>query len=1002
MIAKKVRQYRQVSKRASPRWLAVVALLIAVSGYSLWAVRYDHNKQSVTKAAGCTVSSTLVNSCRPWLAVAPGKYTERPANFKDQLLYHEERIGRTVDAAKDYRTAGQVLTSDDIFVATRANTYLMLNWKPATSWAAADGSNDSVNADIDRMADSIKSIAPKKIFLTIWHEPENDISTGISCTTPKGSSGSPTDFVKMYQNVHNRLQSRGATNVVYVLNYINYPTWDCVIDDMYPGDDYVDWILFNAYGGVDGRTFAQNISGFYSLLTTHSNVSTSHDYLSKPWGIAEWSARNTTETQGVTYFNQAKSTVESNQFSNLKLYLTFDDVGPEGNENRVAYAKGSVYSQAKADAYRDYARSAAFLDGATSPPPGDTVPPTVSVSSPGSGSTVAGTITVSANASDNVGVTEVKLWVDGTILKDDKNGSDGWNVSWATNTVSNGSHTIKVVAFDSAGNSATATSAVVVNNAGAPVISSFSASPTPIAVGATSTLTWSTTNANTCSVTPGGPINTTAVSWQTGALSATTTFSLSCTGAGGTVSKSVTVSIVPPPLIVYFQSSPSTITVGNSASLVWNVSYTTGCSITPGGPINTNSTSWQTLTQPFAGTITYTLTCKNAVGQTTSTTTKLTVNPAATAPTNVVLSANPTSITPNQSLMLSWVSVGSSSCTLNPGNYTASGSTSSTTITNLTTTTTYSVTCSNNAGSTTSNSVKITVSSAPVVQPPLITSLTATPEAVGTGGTSVIEWSTSNVIVDGCSLAPSPLSGTSSNGEWTTPPLIASTSYTLTCKNSANTAVSKSVSVLVNGQAAPTAPAPTAPEDITSGGGNAYSTDKSIKSVAGTDVVNVQVSGHATQGDLVTLDPASVADDATVKSIVKVEFYSGNKLIQTVSEDPYALNTDLLQPGAHTITQRTYFKDGSVSEKSQLVTITAKKTAVSLHGLSSWIIAAVAVILLVAVGAVAFGLPWYIRRYRSSRRAIDGNYGDSDIIDIVRPTQSESPSKRTKPHKDNR
>src|SRR5450755_261617 len=47
------------------------------------------------------------------------------------------------------------------------------------------------------------------------------------------------------------------------------------------------------------------------------------------------------------------------------------------------------------------------------PPPTDTTPPTVGITSP-TGGNVSGTVTISANASDNVGVTRVDFYVNGS------------------------------------------------------------------------------------------------------------------------------------------------------------------------------------------------------------------------------------------------------------------------------------------------------------------------------------------------------------------------------------------------------------------------------------------------------------------------------------------------------------------------------------------------------------------------------------------------------------
>lgn len=69
----------------------------------------------------------------------------------------------------------------------------------------------------------------------------------------------------------------------------------------------------------------------------------------------------------------------------------------------------------------------------------------------------------------------------------------------------------------------------------------FSASPTTVTAGQQSTLSWTASNATSCTASSGwtGTKNTNGT--QTVTVNATTTYALACTGAGGTVSKSVTV-----------------------------------------------------------------------------------------------------------------------------------------------------------------------------------------------------------------------------------------------------------------------------------------------------------------------------------------------------------------------------------------------------------------------------------------------------------------------------
>jgi len=110
------------------------------------------------------------------------------------------------------------------------------------------------------------------------------------------------------------------------------------------------------------------------------------------------------------------------------------------------------------------------------PPTGDTTPPTTAISSPAAGATVSGTYSVTATASDNVGVTKVEFYLNGTLKATDTTAP--YLFSWDTTTVTNGAYTLTTKAYDAAGNvGQSAAVTVTVNNV---------ASTTPPAVAITS------------------------------------------------------------------------------------------------------------------------------------------------------------------------------------------------------------------------------------------------------------------------------------------------------------------------------------------------------------------------------------------------------------------------------------------------------------------------------------------------------------------------------------
>jgi len=72
----------------------------------------------------------------------------------------------------------------------------------------------------------------------------------------------------------------------------------------------------------------------------------------------------------------------------------------------------------------------------------------------------------------------------------------------------------------------------------------LAANPSTVNSGATSTLTWSATNATSCAATGGwGGTEPTSGSYTSAALSANASYSISCTGTGGTASQTVTVTV---------------------------------------------------------------------------------------------------------------------------------------------------------------------------------------------------------------------------------------------------------------------------------------------------------------------------------------------------------------------------------------------------------------------------------------------------------------------------
>lgn len=95
----------------------------------------------------------------------------------------------------------------------------------------------------------------------------------------------------------------------------------------------------------------------------------------------------------------------------------------------------------------DYVRVYTADDSA----PTDTIDPNVTLATPTSGATITGTTTLTATASDNVAVTSAWFTVDGTTVGAEDTRSP-YSISWDSTNVANGSHVIRALARDAAGN----------------------------------------------------------------------------------------------------------------------------------------------------------------------------------------------------------------------------------------------------------------------------------------------------------------------------------------------------------------------------------------------------------------------------------------------------------------------------------------------------------------------------------------------------------------------
>lgn len=452
----------------SPKYLFIAVLAAGITAVALYALR-------MSNATTCTTDDQLVNTCRAWVGATVGGYPQVASDATSQFNYGEKRlnnpnvltnpnatttISRQYDIIHRYHSPTQTsFDTSEVSYYNRGGTYLYINWKPDTIWKNADGSNATVNARIDQMADSIKALGTKKIWLTVFHEPENDVSSG-NCTTngSSASSGSPADYINMWHNVRARFDAKGVSNVVWTMNYMGFANWNCLVPMLWPGNNYVDWITYDPYGGGanSATLFKDSVEPFYNYLTQNSN--STHDYTSKPWGLAEqgaWANGGTSQAAAIDYWNQVATAVKNNTYPKLKMYLAFDTSSNGSSQVGLDFSgQPNVNEQT---AYNTFVKTVQDYVPPTptpAPAPKDTTVPKITATAPKNNTTVKGAITFKATATDDVKVASVTIRIDGKYVATDT--SSPYSFAINTKAYKNGKHTIIMRAWDPSGNYADA------------------------------------------------------------------------------------------------------------------------------------------------------------------------------------------------------------------------------------------------------------------------------------------------------------------------------------------------------------------------------------------------------------------------------------------------------------------------------------------------------------------------------------------------------------------
>ena len=368
----------------------------------------------------------------------------------------------------DEWTSNSATNGTKAFPTTEMNNIRSHGSIPMFTWMPQNGGSitaqsitlaNIINGDYDTYITNWATAAKNwghPLFLRFAHE-----MNGTWYSWSPGINGNASaQFVQMWQHVHDIFTSVGATNVTWVwcVNVVSgLPT---PINQLYPGDNYVDWLA------VDGYNRLANPWQDFSSVAAATIIQLTNIAPGKPIMVAETGCNQTnypSETKAQWFLNALTNYLPLVQ-PRIKAWVYFNSTNSsDGNDWRITSPASAVagYQQGIALPYYDTNQYGAIssspiqplLNDATAT---DTMPPFVSITSPAADLVTNGAVVnFAASASDKSGVDKVIFSLNNVAQQ--TNNSPPYQFSWTVPYQGVMTDTVTATAYDTAGNFAAST-----------------------------------------------------------------------------------------------------------------------------------------------------------------------------------------------------------------------------------------------------------------------------------------------------------------------------------------------------------------------------------------------------------------------------------------------------------------------------------------------------------------------------------------------------------------
>ncbi|MGP9031756.1 CBM96 family carbohydrate-binding protein [Glutamicibacter mysorens] len=247
-------------------------------------------EESQPDASNCSVSAILVPSCGIWFGAAANPLGSE--SWDQALVNFEKTADRDMDIAHYYKRGQSAMFPNSTELKRQNESgnerILFYNWKPTgLTWRqVADGAADGY---LKKLAQHMDQNAQKKFFLSLNAEMEDEVNESA------GSGQTAKDFADFFSHTVKVLRANGADNMVTVMNYTGIQKWGekSWFDDLYPGDDVVDWIAQDPYAFGKPPVWLTDMEGMVNRTSNEASWPgfynwAASEHPSKPQMLGEW------------------------------------------------------------------------------------------------------------------------------------------------------------------------------------------------------------------------------------------------------------------------------------------------------------------------------------------------------------------------------------------------------------------------------------------------------------------------------------------------------------------------------------------------------------------------------------------------------------------------------------------------------------------------------------------------------------------------------------------